>query len=89
MDELMKLAFEYGFGPIVTVMGAAWYMMKSYNKRREAEHAEEIRVKELEVAARTKENELRRMGIRQNNALLKFLKEQGHDVQIPDLITEV
>ena len=89
MDELIRLAAQLGLAPIAVIITAVWRLWTLYSKQREAEHAAEIKIREEEVKAREKENELRRMQIRLDLTMLEFLKGAGHNVEIPDITQDI
>jgi hypothetical protein len=87
--ELLDLITRYDLGPIATIVAGVIYLWNRYSKLREAEHKAEIEIREKEVKQREKENQLRHMKIQLDRALLKFLKGEGHDIEIPDLTREI
>lgn len=89
LDLILKYAGEFGLGPIATIIGAMTVLWNRYSKQREAEHQAEIAIRMDEVKAREKENELRRMGLRMDRAVLEFLKGAGYEVEVPDITRDI
>ena len=63
-----------GPGPLAGIIAVAWFFYPVYKRH----------VKGLEQMVI-----LKRCDIRLQKALLEFLKKEGHDVKIPDLIEEI
>ncbi len=63
-----------GPGPVVAILFLLWKLKPTYDRH---------------VKALQRDNTLRKIQIRQTEALMNFLKENGHEIQAPDITKEL
>lgn len=79
ISELLQTIGGGGLTAIVLVLGVlGWRFGPKWLEGRDRD-----------VAARERDNRLRKIHIRLMRANLEFLKEQGHEVEIPDITEEI
>lgn len=78
-----------GPGPLAAIIAVAWLFTKFVWPTIKQWKDEDQQLKSDDIKAREKDNTLRRCQIKLDLAILKWLKEQGQNVEIPDLTNEI